>query len=191
MRESQLTQFGSVAMETINTWRMQTTRMIVTDKGFPSRVEKRVSEVADQIEKFLGNLAGGPPNRAVARMRRLKAIVAQAAELAVACNKEPSVFHLHHYSPGVKCESSYMTDAHRTVDDEHLGGSGACVKFTVSPAVLRVPRDAKGEAVVIAKARVVRQMHSHRPLGGEEGSDHGGITGPQLDQACGLSENQR
>ncbi|KAF8423930.1 hypothetical protein EV426DRAFT_113877 [Tirmania nivea] len=158
--------FGSCSGEIINTWRMQTTRMIVGDKDFPSRFERRVCEVTEHIEKLLGPLGSGIPKSASARMRRLRAIVEQAAELALECNKEPSAFSFLTYNPGHECQSSYMTDAKRTVGDEHLGADEACVKFTVSPAVLRAPKNAHDEPIVIMKARVVR--HTQGPPGSEE-----------------------
>jgi len=178
-------------VEVIRAWRIQTTQMIVGDKDFPSRLERRVCEVAEHIEKLLGPLGDGPPKRALARMRRLKTIVGQAAELALECSKEPATFRFHTYSPGWECQARYMTDANRTVDDEHLGTDEACVKFTVSPAVLRASENANDNPVVIMKARVVR--HRKGPLGSEEEcgkDDIESITAAQLDVAFGSSESQ-
>ena len=193
--QGSLTQLKPAAVDEINAWRMQTTRMIVADKGFPLRLERRVCEVAEHIEKVLGPLADSTPNnkRTLARMRRLKTIVEHAAELALECNKEPSTFSFDSFSLDCKCQSKYMTDAHRTVDDEHIGADGACVKFTVSPAVLRVPKNPNDEPIVIMKARVVR--HNQGSPGGKEGCqthDQDGIdeiSSAQLDLAFGSREN--
>ncbi|KAF8448451.1 hypothetical protein BGX38DRAFT_1189078 [Terfezia claveryi] len=185
--------FSSCSVDEINNWQMKTTRMIVELKGFPARFKQRVCEVVEYIEKLLGPLGDGTPRRVLARMRRLKAIVEEAAELALECSKEPAKFYFPTYSLGYQCQARYMTDAHRTVDDEGLGDDGACVKFTVSPAVLRVStRNANDEPIIIMKARVVRHMQG--PSRGGESSqtrdDMESITAGQLDQAFGSSENQ-
>ncbi|RPB25597.1 hypothetical protein L211DRAFT_847948 [Terfezia boudieri ATCC MYA-4762] len=182
--------FGSCSVDEINNWRMQTTRMIVEDKGFPARLKQRVCEVVEHIDKLLGPLGDDTLRRAVKRMRGLKAIVEEAAELALECNKEPATFHFRTYTLGSQCQAKYMTDAHRTVDDEGLGDDGACVKFTVSPAVLRVPTsNANDEPIIIMKARVVRHLQGPS-RGSQTRDDIESITGPQLDQAFGSSENQ-
>lgn len=183
--------FGSCTVDEVNAWRMNTTRMIIADKEFPARFEKRVCEVTEHIENLLGPLAPATSSlkKASARMRRLKAIVEQAARLALECSQEPSTFSFHTYIPGFECQPTCMTDADRTVDDENLGADGACVKFTVSPAVLRAPKCVSDGLILIMKARVVRHIvpppeaENTRVEPGDASAI--GITGTELDLAFG------
>lgn len=126
---------------------------MISDEHFASRLDKKVEEISKDIELLLGPFAN-PSSSTAARMRRLKHIVQQAAELAVECSKEPSLFTFFTYPEGAECDSMRMSDALGSIADEQLGEDGAVVKYTVSPAVLRT---SGSEQVVVLKARVVLQ----------------------------------
>lgn len=143
--------------------------MVLAEEEFPKRLQKRVDEVTQIIEICLEPITATSTKKArLRRISRMKAIVASAAELAIECSKEPSNFSFYTYHPGHKCDPMYMSDADRQEGHETLGADGACVRLTVSPAVVRTGRNRDDDPILILKARVVRKVEQAPQMEGSE-----------------------
>ncbi|KAF8423929.1 hypothetical protein EV426DRAFT_642646 [Tirmania nivea] len=138
-------------------WRMSTINILSRREEFSKAVSTRVGEVANELVASLASLltdSTSPQYKPGPRTKKLKAIVDQAAKLALETQQEPSVISYAHFEPATTCVASYVSDAKGLKDEVELQAMGTFVHLTVYPAVVRKPCN-EGQEIVLVKAKVL------------------------------------
>ncbi|RPB25594.1 hypothetical protein L211DRAFT_867100 [Terfezia boudieri ATCC MYA-4762] len=147
-------------VEELTKWRISTINKISRTEEFSKAVSTKVEEVANELVASLATLlpdATSPRYKPGPRTRKLKAIVEQAAKLALEVQQEPSSISYPHFKPGTACVASSVSDAEGLRNEEELQAMGTFVRLTVYPAVVRKPYNCnhEQEGVVLVKAKVL------------------------------------
>ena len=149
----------AIGVEEITKWRMSTINMISRGEEFSKAISTKVEEVANGLVASLATLlpdSTGPRYKPGPRTRKLKAIVEQAAKLALEVQQEPSAISYSYFEPATACVASHVSDAKGLRNEEELEAMGTFVRLTVYPAVVRKPYNCnEQEGVVLVKAKVL------------------------------------
>jgi len=146
------------ASEELASWRIATTSLLVKSPTFPAKIQEKVAHLAEQLDSLLSPIASQmfKPN---VRLRKLRAHLQLAADLAIEFSMEPSLFVFYQIPPGDLCNNFTMTDVIGLLPEGEMDGvtNGNTVELMVYPLVKRVPMGMEdlSQGVVIAKAKVL------------------------------------
>lgn len=129
--------------------------MIIRRDDFWTTIASKVEEIANEIVASLAPLVSDPngSSKLMRRTKKLKAIVDQAAKLAIELEQEPSTLSYTYFRTGTPCGSLPVSDAHGLRHDDELQMGDTSVRLTVYPAVLR--KGHEDDEIVIVKAKIL------------------------------------
>ncbi|KAI5807832.1 hypothetical protein DFH27DRAFT_522542 [Peziza echinospora] len=134
-------------------WRMATVTMLSAHQTFTTRLDAHLNLLATRLDTGLSPLSSRGKSTP-ARIKKLKAVLTEAALISIECQKEPSEFKYIRAAIGDPCNSDTMIDASGTMEGEKLNKQ-AGVRMVVTPAISRRAFEGRAEEVLILKAQVL------------------------------------